>query len=232
MTATPPGSKMWRTSSRMLSRRCCRGAIARTKGQRCGPANTNLHTTRARNAITDRIAGAIDIPPWRKWTTISIRFGPKPTKSHTASRVVSGAASARLAACDGMNHQNFVLLARDFLDAFAGRHVKWLRAGLGFISGNHLVHFFHVSGCRIVFKKRLITVGCKCQNFGSLKVILHRFSELSRQLFRTHDSERPGPHSHRPSSTAKNIVVRFSRWYARRKYIRQRKTVLKSQMGQ
>src|SRR5258708_1406902 len=163
MTATPPGSEMWKISSKMVSRRCCRGTIARTKGQRCGPANTNLHTTRARNAITDRIAGAIEIPPWRKWTSISIRFGPIPTKSHTASRVLSAAAIARLAACDGMNHQNFVLLARDFLDAFAGRHVKWLRAGLGFISGNHLVHFFHVTSCRILFNKRLIPVHSQFQ---------------------------------------------------------------------
>ncbi len=53
---------------------------------------------------------------------------------------VSVAASGRLAACDGMNHQDFVLLARDFLEAFTGRHVKWLRAGLGFIFGNHFVH--------------------------------------------------------------------------------------------
>jgi hypothetical protein len=32
-----------------------------------------------------------------------------------------------------MNHQDFVLLARNFPEAFTGRHVKWLRAGLGFI---------------------------------------------------------------------------------------------------
>ncbi len=38
------------------------------------------------------------------------------------------------------------------------RHVKWLRAGLGFIFGNHFVHFFHVGGCRIVFEKRCIAV--------------------------------------------------------------------------
>jgi len=72
---------------------------------------------------------------------------------------MSVAASARLAACDGMNHQNFVLLARDFLDAFAGCHVKRLRAGLGFILGNHSVHFIHVGGCGIVFEKRGIAVG-------------------------------------------------------------------------
>src|SRR5258706_15101328 len=41
--------------------------------------------------------------------------------------------------------------------------------------------------------------GEKSGGFGSLRVILHRFSELSRQLFRPHDSERPGPRSHIPS---------------------------------
>jgi hypothetical protein len=34
-----------------------------------------------------------------------------------------------------------------------------LCAGLGFIFGNHFVHFIHVGGCRIVFEKRGITVG-------------------------------------------------------------------------
>jgi len=33
-----------------------------------------------------------------------------------------------------MNHQDFVLIARDFLDAFTGRHIKRLRAGLGLYS--------------------------------------------------------------------------------------------------
>src|SRR5713226_972396 len=137
---------------------CCgRGAaFSLTKGPRCRPANTNLHTIRARNAITARFGGDIQVPPSFKWTTASVRFSPRPTKSYAAARVVSVAASARLAACDGMNHQDFVLLARDFLEAFTGRHVKWLRAGLGFILGNHFVHFFHVGGCRIVFEKRCI----------------------------------------------------------------------------
>ncbi len=71
---------------------------------------------------------------------------------------MSVAASARLAARDGMNHQDFVLLARDLLEAFTGRHVKRLRAGLGFIFGNQFVHFFHVGSCRIVFEKRCIAV--------------------------------------------------------------------------
>src|SRR5260370_34023091 len=71
------------------------------------------------------------------------------------ARVDSVAASARLAACDGMNHQDFVLLARDFPEAFTGRHVKWLRAGLGFILGNQFVHFFHVGGFPLLFGERL-----------------------------------------------------------------------------
>jgi hypothetical protein len=37
----------------------------------------------------------------------------------------------QLAARDGMNHQDFALLARDFPDAFTSGHIKWLRAGLG-----------------------------------------------------------------------------------------------------
>src|SRR6266478_318167 len=45
--------------------------------------------------------------------------------------------------------------------------------------------------------------------FGSLRVILHRFSDLSRQLFRTHDSARPNPRSHRSSPTVDNFIVRF-----------------------
>jgi hypothetical protein len=67
--------------------------------------------------------------------------------------------TARLAARDGMNHQDFVLPARDFLDAFTGRHVEWLGTGLRFIFGNYPVHFLHVSGGRIVFEKCGITVG-------------------------------------------------------------------------
>jgi hypothetical protein len=73
--------------------------------------------------------------------------------------VLPAAASARLAARDGMNHQDFVLVTRDFLEAFAGRHIKRLRTGLGFIFGNHPVYFVHVSGGRIVFEKCGIAVG-------------------------------------------------------------------------
>ena len=49
------------------------------------------------------------------------------------SRFVAAAAKVRLAACDGMNPQAFVLPAHDFFEAFTGRHVKRLRAGLGFV---------------------------------------------------------------------------------------------------
>src|SRR5712664_2188979 len=148
ITATPPGSEMWRASSKTLWCRCCCGAIALSQGPHRRPPNANLHTTRPRNAITDRFADDIQVPPGLKLTTANVRFSPMPTKSYTASGVVSVAASARSAACDGMNHQDLVLLARDFLEAFTGRHVKRLRAGLGFILGNHFVHFFHVGGCR------------------------------------------------------------------------------------
>ena len=50
--------------------------------------------------------------------------------------MVAAAASGRLAARDGMNHQDFILLARDFLDAFTGFHAERLCSGLGFILGN------------------------------------------------------------------------------------------------
>src|SRR5436309_4161031 len=203
ITATPPSSEMWRPSSKGLLYRCCCGAIALARGPQCEPANTNLHTTRAGNAITDRIAGAIKFR--RRGNGLPLAFDSALCRRSLTlpPGIVSPAASAWSAACDGVNHQNFVLLARDFLEAFTGRHVKRLCAGLGFIIGNQFVHFFHVRGCRIVFEKRRIAVRCKCQNlgfhvwspvgrsfsvscgkavgrFGSLRVILRRFSELSR----------------------------------------------------
>src|SRR5215510_14272175 len=49
---------MWRPTAKRLLYRCSE-AVALTKGLRCRPANTNLHATKARNAITDRIAGVI-----------------------------------------------------------------------------------------------------------------------------------------------------------------------------
>src|SRR5712692_9760790 len=141
---------MWRSCSKALCC-CCRVAISLTHGLRCGVANTNLHTIRARNAIMDRFTGAIQVPPESDSAQCQ--------RSLTLpAGVVSVAANARLATCDGMNHQDFVLLARDFLEAFTGRHVKWLRAGLGFILGDHFVYFFHVGGCRIVFEKRRIAL--------------------------------------------------------------------------
>src|SRR6266403_780458 len=166
IAATPARSKMWRPCCKMLVRCCCGAAISLANGLRRRPVKINLHTIRATNTIIDRIGGAIEIAPWRKWTAARVRFGPIPTKSHTVSRVVSAAASARLAACDRMNHQDFVLLARDFLDAFTGFHVKRLCSGFRFILRNHSVHFFHVSGCRIVLEKRRIAVRGKCQNLG------------------------------------------------------------------
>src|SRR6266702_8188007 len=166
ITATPPSSEMWRPSSKRLLCCCCCGAIALAKSLRCGPANTNLHTTRAGNAITDRIAGAIKFR--RRGNGLPLAFDSAHCQRSLTlpAGIVSPAASAWSAACDGVNHQNFVLLARDFLEAFTGRHVKRLCAGLGFILGNQFVHFFHVGGCRIVFEKCCIAVRRKCQNFG------------------------------------------------------------------
>jgi hypothetical protein len=56
-----------------------------------------------------------------------------PANPYVVSRAVSAAAKVRLAACAGMNPQDFVLLAHDLFEAFTGRHVKWLRYGLGFM---------------------------------------------------------------------------------------------------
>jgi len=65
-----------------------------------------------------------------------------------------------------MNHQDLVLLARDFADAFTGRKVKRLRAGLDFVFGDHPVHFFHVGGCWIIFEECAVASGGKRQNLG------------------------------------------------------------------
>src|SRR5258707_3834020 len=131
ISATPTRSRMWRPCSKKLSS-CCRDTpIPLTTGLRCWPLNTNLHTTRARKAITDRLASAIQIQPGRKLTTASVAFSPNASERLTPpAGVLSAAASGRLAARDGLNHQNFVLLTGDFLDAFAGCHVERLRAGL------------------------------------------------------------------------------------------------------
>jgi len=65
-----------------------------------------------------------------------------------------------------MNHQDFALFVRNFLDAFARCHVKRLCSGPRFVFRNQLVHFVHVSGCRIVFEKRGITARGKRNNLG------------------------------------------------------------------
>src|SRR6266446_5600287 len=109
---------MWRTSPKTLLCRCCCGAIDLTKSLRWRPANTNFHTIKARNAMIDRFAGDIQQQPGLKLTTASVRFSPMPAKYYPASGAVSAAASPRLAACYGVNHQDFVLLARDSLEAF------------------------------------------------------------------------------------------------------------------
>src|SRR5215469_3062069 len=88
----------------------------------------------------------------------TLTFSLRLATSCSAIQVRAGSSRGRLASRDRMYRQNFVLLARDFLDALTGCHVKWLRAGLGFIFGNHLVDFVHVGACWIVFEKRRITV--------------------------------------------------------------------------
>ena len=86
LTATPARSKMWRPCSKALLCCCCGAAISLTNGLRRRPANANLHAIRARTAVTTRFAGAIQIPPWQKWTAASVAFTPMLTKSYAASR--------------------------------------------------------------------------------------------------------------------------------------------------
>src|ERR1700693_2298462 len=125
-------------------------------------STTNLHTIRTRKTATDRIASAIQTTALAE-PDATVVLNPTLKMSSATSRG-GQRRSVRLAACDGVNHQDFVLLARDFLDAFTGRHVKRLRAGLGFVFGDYLVHFFHVDRCWIVFEKHPIAVGRKRQN--------------------------------------------------------------------
>src|SRR6266852_348161 len=166
MIATLPSSEMWRSAAKRLLCRRCHRAIALTKGLRCRPANTNLHTIRTRNAITDRIADAIKFRRRGDGLPLASDSALCQRSLTLPAGIVSPAAAAPLTACDGMNHQDFILLARNLLYAFTGRHVKWLRAGLGFVLGNHSVYFFHVGGFGIVFEKCRIAVRGKCQNFG------------------------------------------------------------------
>ena len=109
-----------------------------------------------KHGIRDRAAGTIQIP----------RNANRPQQvpgSVDANEVLHcpgvRGSLARLATCDGVNHQDFSLFARDFLDAFTCRHVERLRAGLGFIFGNNPVYFVHVGRFQIVFEKCPIAVG-------------------------------------------------------------------------
>src|SRR5439155_2982620 len=156
ITTTPRGSEMWRPFSKRSFCRCCCGASTLAKSPRCRLANTNLHTIRTRNAITDRIAGAIEFRRRGNGLPLASDSALCQRSLTLPAGIVSPAASARSAACDGMNHQDFVLLARNFLKAFTSRHVKRLCASLGFILGNQFVYFFHVGGCRIIFEKSCI----------------------------------------------------------------------------
>src|SRR5258707_15889048 len=104
---------MWRPCSKKLLS-CWGTPISLTPGLRCWLLNTNLHTKRARKAITDRIASAIQIqlggnglPPTRFQSKASERLTPP-------AGVLSAVASGWLAAREGVNHQDFVLVARCF----------------------------------------------------------------------------------------------------------------------
>src|SRR6266478_1974675 len=144
-SAEPAGTKMWRPCSK---RPFCRGrctSISATSHLHPMSVKTNIHRVCVRNGIRDGTPGSIQIPRnrnrLRQW------------------RVRCLGSLVRLAARDGMNHQDFALFARNFLDAFTCRHVEWLRTGLGFIFGNYPVYFVHVGGGRIVFEKCCIAVG-------------------------------------------------------------------------
>src|ERR1700730_16046509 len=156
-TSQPARLKMYRPCSKMLL--CCGSgaAVSLTNGL-CRLVNTSLHTIMVRNTITYKIAGAIQIPPSKNGLP-PVSRQPRQRNPSVPVGVVSAAASVPLAASNGVYHQDFILVARDFIDAFTGCHVKWLRAGLGFIFGNHLVHFFHFGSCRIVFEKCRIAMG-------------------------------------------------------------------------
>jgi hypothetical protein len=67
------------------------------------------------------------------------------------------AADEQSAARYGVDHQDFFLLARNFIEPFTGSHVKRLRTSFSFVFGNDAVHLLHVSGCRIIFEKGCIT---------------------------------------------------------------------------
>src|ERR1700756_4797013 len=95
--------------------------------------HTAAHGIAVTSEVTDRVTNAIRILPSWKRTTVRLAFSPMPANPYAVSRAVSAAAKVRLAACDGMNPQDLVLLAHDLFEAFTGRHVKWLRYGLGFM---------------------------------------------------------------------------------------------------
>ncbi len=162
----------------------CGAAIPLANGLRRRPVNTSLHAISAKNAIRESVVNAIQIP--RIGNGVS-RSAPMLTKFMLPAGVVAAAASGRLAARDGMNHQDFVLLARDFLDAFTACHVKRLRTqNLG----------FHVWLLRDVHLRS--SVEQQSAGFGSLALILHRFSELS--IHNGHSS----PYSQKPNGREKS----------------------------
>jgi hypothetical protein len=101
------------------------------------------------------------------------------------SRFVSAAAKLRLTACDGMNPQDFALLAHDSFEAFTGRHGNRLRAGLDSYLGNHCVVVERNVRSLAVMSDlpRVADSGSSVEQqsagLGALPLIMHRFSELS-----------------------------------------------------
>src|SRR4030095_13788276 len=139
LLATAPVSdrhKNVRLGSMMLLA-CSLAPIARAKDLGLRPENPSLQDRRARKKIRDTWAMSIQPPLKEHATAANADFYPSIGPSQNCLR-------QWLAACDGMNHQNFVLFAAHFLDAFAGGHVEWLGARLGFIFGNHPVDFIHI----------------------------------------------------------------------------------------
>src|SRR5258708_28999534 len=102
----------------MLVRCCCGAAISLANGLRRRPVNTNLHAISAKNAIRESVVYTIQIPCMGNELPPVSGSAPMLTKSLPAG-VVSVAARAPLAPCNGVNPQHLVLLPPDFLDAFA-----------------------------------------------------------------------------------------------------------------
>src|SRR5579859_2041792 len=142
-----------------------------TKSLRREPARVSLHLSRAMTPTsratirTETIAEAMAIIPAR-CRLRQPRHACQSTRSRAGDDHIPAVYSPSLAARDGMNHQHFVLRARDFLDAFSGSDVEGLRSGLCFVLRDDAVHFIHVGGRGIVLENGGITLGRKRYDFG------------------------------------------------------------------